>query len=138
MRSLDISWMWQKCGVLDYDAHTKRWLVQKVDQNDRIMCKDNKPLVNGGLLSSGSFCKMDTQYWIPRIQFMFRAEDPRIFAERVAKAYFDRQAAEAGIRYNLYLDCMPVDGLVEINQNAINNITYLAKDATPRLKAVKG
>ncbi len=138
MRNPEVSWQWQKSGVLDYDSKTKRWLVQKVDADDKITCSDKKPLVNGGLLPNGTFCKSDAQYWIPKIQLAFLAEDPSQFAARVASAYFAREATEAGIRYNLYLDCMPVDGLVQMSESAINNITYLAKDSTPVLKSVKG
>ena len=138
MRSKDVSWYWQKCGVLDYDEGTRRWLVQKTDSKDRVLTKDGEPLVNGGLDSAGHFSLLDTQYWIPRIQMMFLAEDPIVFAKRVAQAYHDRDAVEANIRYNLYLDCMPVDGLVEMSQVSLNNITHLAKNSTPKLRADKG
>ncbi|VDD79452.1 unnamed protein product [Mesocestoides corti] len=124
MRSVEVSWHWQKCAVIDYNWNTKKWLVRRKISN---ICGPTKdPTV------------AESQYWIPRIQLMFLAEDPVIFAKRVAQAYYDREAAEATIRYNLYLDCMPVDGLVEMNQSTINHITYLAKESTPRLKAVKG
>ncbi|EUB63950.1 Dynein heavy chain 1, axonemal [Echinococcus granulosus] len=138
MRSKDVSWYWQKCGVLDYDEATRRWLVQKTDASDRILTKDGDPMVNGGLDSKGQFCQVDSQYWIPRIQLMFLAEDPVVFAKRVAQAYHDREAAEATIRYNLYLDCMPVDGLVEMSQTTLDSITHLAKGSSPQLRTAKG
>ncbi|VDM31966.1 unnamed protein product [Hydatigera taeniaeformis] len=138
MRSKDVSWYWQKCGVLDYDEVTRRWLVQKTDASDRILTNDGDPIVNGGLDSKGQFCQVDSQYWIPRIQLMFLAEDPAVFAKRVAQAYHDREAAEATIRYNLYLDCMPVDGLAEMSRTTLDSITHLARDSTPGLKAAKG
>nr|CAB3238468.1 dynein heavy chain 1, axonemal-like [Phallusia mammillata] len=40
---------------------------------------------------------------------MFRAEDASVFAHRVAEAYRLRKKTEGLIRYNLYIDCMPLD-----------------------------
>lgn len=138
VRSKDVSWLWQKCGVLHYDPDTRRWLVQKTDTSDRILNSDGQPIVNGGMDSNGHFCLLDSQYWIPRIQLLFLAEDPVIFAERVAKAYKERNDAESAIRYNLYLDCMPVNGLVEMDPKTLDNITHLAFDTSSQLRSCKG
>ena len=42
---------------------------------------------------------LQNQYWVPRIQLMFRAEDARVFARRVADAYRLRKNTEGLIRY---------------------------------------
>jgi hypothetical protein len=41
----------------------------------------------GGLESEGG-----TYYWVPRVRVMFSAEDPRVFASRVANAHMSRSA----------------------------------------------
>ena len=72
---------------------------------------------------------MAGQYWIPRVRLMFRAEDPRLFAERVAEAFFSRRLTEALLRYHLYVDCMPMDGVGELDQGSLKRVTELAKGA---------
>ncbi|KAM3174254.1 hypothetical protein ACTXT7_010920 [Hymenolepis weldensis] len=138
IRSRDVKWCWQRCGVLDYDVNIRRWFVQKTDSGDRILNKEGQPIVNGGIDSHGYYCQLDSQYWIPRIQLMFLAEDPVIFAKRVASAYKARNEAESTIRYNLYLDCMPVNGVAEMDQRVLDDITELALDGSPQLKNDKG
>ena len=69
------------------------------------------------------------QYWIPRVRLMFRAEDPRLFAERVADAFVSRRLTEALLRYHLYVDCMPMDGVGELDQASLKRMTDWAKGA---------
>lgn len=133
-----MNWCWQRCGVLDYDVNIRRWFVQKTDSSDRILNKEGQPIVNGGMDSHGYYCQLDSQYWIPRIQLMFLAEDPVIFAKRIASAYKARNEAESTIRYNLYLDCMPLNGVAEMDQRVLDDITELALDGSPQLKNDKG
>ena len=38
-------------------------------------------------------------YWVPRVRLMFAAEDPTVFADRVAQAYHLRHKTEALLRY---------------------------------------
>lgn len=40
-----------------------------------------------------------------------QGEDPFLFAKRVAEAHQLRKRAEATLRYNLYVDSMPVDDI---------------------------
>ncbi|VDN11644.1 unnamed protein product, partial [Dibothriocephalus latus] len=138
MRNPELSWAWQRVGVLDYEPKSKQWLVQKSDACNRVLDDQKNPVVNGGLQPTGHFTKMPTQYWVPRIQIRFIAEDPVVFAKRIATAYRSREDTEAAIRYNLYLDCMPTEGLVEMDQAALKRIKYLAKDSTPVLKKKTG
>ena len=35
----------------------------------------------------------DIHYWVPRVRLMFAAEDPTVFARRVAHAHMTRYAA---------------------------------------------
>jgi len=60
---------------------------------------------------------------------MFRAEDPRLFAERLADAFDARQQTEALLRYHLYVDCMPMDGVGELDQASLKRMTDWAKGA---------
>jgi dynein heavy chain len=41
----------------------------------------------------------------------FSAEDPEMYAGRFAAAQAGRAAAEAALRYNLYVDCMPTEDI---------------------------
>jgi len=52
-------------------------------------------------LATGSRVMLTSQYWVPRVQLMFRAEDARVFARRVADAYRLRKRTEGLIRYHV-------------------------------------
>ena len=45
----------------------------------------------------------------------FEAEDPRKFVRRLATAIRNREQADAKIRYNYYIDCMPIQDLNELD-----------------------
>lgn len=137
IRDPSIDWAWQPIGVLDYDDTTKLWLVQKTNKDGRIIDNDGTPVVDGGLLQSGHFLELPSQYWIPRVQLMFLAESPLQFASRVVEAYRSRELHEALLRYHLYLDCMPMDGLGELDQSSLKRMIRLSKDETPVLKRQK-
>nr|WAW84827.1 axonemal dynein heavy chain 1 [Halisarca dujardinii] len=86
------------------------------------------------LLSRKRFTPYDTEdhleYWVPRIHLMFQAEDPRVFAQRLHRAYRMREATESCLRYNLYVDCMPVDTVADMSTEGIKKISQLAKSLT--------
>lgn len=105
------------------------WLVQKVNADWRIVDNNNEPLINGGKNKNGEFVYMPTQYWIPRIQIMFMAEDPIIFAKRIAFAVKERFKCENSLRYNLYLDCMPNENTGELNNYVLRRVVSLAKNS---------
>jgi len=46
---------------------------------------------------------------------LFNAEDPRIFAQRVAQAHQERIYADSQIRYNFFIDNMPNQELPELD-----------------------
>ena len=43
-----------------------------------------------------------------------QAEDPFHFAKRIVAAHRNRLFAAVQIRYNYYIDCMPVDSIYEV------------------------
>jgi dynein heavy chain len=57
-----------------------------------------------------------------RLQICFDAEDPRIFARRVKAAQTAAGNAETMIRYNLYVDCMPMDDVGSLNSEQIRRV----------------
>ena len=73
---------------------------------------------------------------VHRIQLCFRAEDPFIFTRRVAAAYAAREAAEAAIRYQLYIECMPTEELPTMEKERVSRMLALAL-CTPKLKENK-
>ncbi|ESO89348.1 hypothetical protein LOTGIDRAFT_210379 [Lottia gigantea] len=114
----DIVYDWFQVGVLDYHEKSKQYLVQKLDQDGRVIVESDE---NGEMVPSPS------QYWIPRIRMMFTAEDPRLFARRVANAFELRRMCESELRYNLYIDCMPMDGVGELDQASLKRMIEWAK-----------
>ena len=50
---------------------------------------------------------------LTRINLLFDAEDPRIFAQRVVQAHSERVYADSQIRYNFFIDFMPFEELPE-------------------------
>ncbi|KAH8863214.1 Dynein heavy chain 1, axonemal [Schistosoma japonicum] len=68
---------------------------------------------------------------------MFLAEDPHIFARRVANAFKSRQQHESALRYNMYLDCMPNEGIGELSSAVLKRMTFLAKGCIHSIKSSK-
>ena len=75
----------------------------------------------------------NVHYWIPRIRVMFLAEDPTVFARRVAHAHMSRSKTEALLRYHLYIDCMPTDEMAELDSDSLHRIVSTARSSL-RLK----
>lgn len=73
------------------------------------------------------------QYWVPRIQLLFCAEDPRVFTQRVVEANALRKNTEALLLYNLYVDCMPSEGQRLVSEQSLNKIKQWAM-STPRMR----
>lgn len=46
----------------------------------------------------------------------FLAEDPRHFADRVAAAFNGRKKTETHLRYHFYVDSMPNEGVIDLDQ----------------------
>ncbi|KAK0056678.1 dynein heavy chain 1 axonemal-like isoform X1 [Biomphalaria pfeifferi] len=124
-----IVYSWFDIGVLDYNADTKLFLVQLCNKKGRIVDPEGKTVINGGIFDNGQRMSLPGQWWIPRIRIMFRAEDPRIFADRLAAAFRSRKVCEAELRYNLYIDCMPMDGVGELDQASLKRMIEWAHSA---------
>ncbi|XP_059153506.1 dynein axonemal heavy chain 1-like [Physella acuta] len=132
-----IEYDWYDAGVLDYDADTKKYFVQRVDENCRIVDPNGEMVINGSIDPvTGKRNIYPNQFWIERWRLMFRAEDPRIFADRVAFAYQARKQCEAELRYTLYVDCMPMDGLGNLTEKNFAEIEKRAH-STPGLSKFK-
>ena len=79
--------------------------------------------------SSSELNKKPVQFWVPRIRLMFCAEDPVNFAHRVVDAFELRRKTEILLRYHLYIDCMPTEGVSSITPEALKRITRWSKTA---------
>ncbi|XP_078000357.1 dynein axonemal heavy chain 1-like isoform X2 [Glandiceps talaboti] len=124
-----LEYEWFDVGMLDYDAESKLFLVQKVDIEGRIIDETGEPIVNGGLKDDGQRIDLICQYWIPRVRLMFIAENPDLYAKRVAEAFRLRKHTEALLRYNLYVDCMPMEGVGDLDSESLKRMVEWAKGA---------
>jgi len=79
---------------------------------------------------------------LPRLYLLFDAEDKRLFAKRLAAAYRMRAYADALIKYNFFIDNMPIDDLPEPDseqQNRIMNMALPRKGpVTPEANSIMG
>ena len=73
--------------------------------------------------------------YIHRIELLFDIEDPFRFVERIKSAYESRKEAYAVLRYNLYVDCMPAEGLPMLDSEQMNRVLTNAL-CTKELKGV--
>ena len=139
---------WTDVGTLDYDDMKQLFLVQVVGTGG---LQHNVIPAANGVMENGTVngeahgneepkrkrSKVEgAQFWVPRTQLLFAAEDPINFAERVAKAYALRCETEALLRYNLYVDCMPMDGVVRLDPSSLERMITWAK-GTRTLKSDK-
>lgn len=125
---------WVPVGVLGYNANTKLYHVRRVVP----VAPEMKRSILTGVASELSTAKEEKKadhrdYHVPRIQLMFRAEDPEVFAKRVASAERLRRLTEALLRYNFYIDCMPTDHLPPLEHTQLNKMVHWAQD-TPGLQ----
>ena len=72
---------------------------------------------------------------VSRLSLQFFAEDPRIFADRIASAVNKRAAAERRLRYNLYVDCMPTDEMQPLDEEQVARIVNSAMNTEALLVA---
>lgn len=69
------------------------------------------------------------------IHVIFNVEDPELFANRVARAHTLRRQAEAAIRYNLYVDSMPVDESETLDSEQVARIKRLCHNTPAFLRS---
>ncbi|XP_070580015.1 dynein axonemal heavy chain 1-like isoform X2 [Ptychodera flava] len=124
-----LEYEWFDVGMLDYDPEDKLYLVQKVDIEGRVVDGNGDPIINGGINEDGQRIELASQYWIPRVRVMFAAENPTVFARRVAEAFRLRKHTEALLRYNLYVDCMPMEAVGELDSESLKRMVEWAKGA---------
>ncbi|XP_042305771.1 dynein axonemal heavy chain 1 isoform X2 [Sceloporus undulatus] len=117
----------------EYDCRTpEEWLLLGVEPGS----EDRKPVPGKALLPTddvlghGRAPLMPCQYWVSRVRLLFLAEDPRIFAQRVISANNMRKETQALLLYNLYVDCMPVDGLQTIEEKSLQHMKQMAMETS--------
>uniref|UniRef100_A0A2K6RAQ5 Dynein axonemal heavy chain 1 n=1 Tax=Rhinopithecus roxellana TaxID=61622 RepID=A0A2K6RAQ5_RHIRO len=132
-KSQKLKYEWCKVGVLDYDEEKKLYLVHKTDEKGLVRDEMGRPILNAGVTPEGRPPLQVCQYWVPRIQLLFCAEDPCVFAQRVVQANALRKNTEALLLYNLYVDCMPSDGQRVISEQSLSKIKQWAL-STPRMR----
>ncbi|XP_032988956.1 dynein axonemal heavy chain 1 isoform X1 [Rhinolophus ferrumequinum] len=132
-KSRELKYKWCNVGVLDYDEEKKLYLVHKTDENGLVRDEMGKPILNGGVTAEGRPPLLICQYWVPRIQLLFCAEDPRVFTQRVVQANALRKNTEALLLYNLYVDCMPSEGQRILSEQSLSRIKQRAM-STPRMR----
>jgi hypothetical protein len=124
-----IKYSWESVGVIDHDKNTKFWLVQRLTADERVLDENNTPVINRGVRPDGSRRLRPNQYWVPRIQLQFLAEDPRQFADRVEAAFNERKMTEAFLRYQFYVDSMSNDGVMNLDQVSFEKMLSWSKNA---------
>jgi dynein heavy chain len=100
---------WSECRMLGYDEEVHAYNVQ--------------------------FCDTGIEEKVSRLHLLFFAEDPRVFADRIASAVNRRDAAERRLRYNLYVDCMPTDEMQPLDEEQVARIVNSAMNTEALLVA---
>uniref|UniRef100_A0A8C5T8B7 Dynein axonemal heavy chain 1 n=1 Tax=Malurus cyaneus samueli TaxID=2593467 RepID=A0A8C5T8B7_9PASS len=140
-KNQELIYEWIDVGVLDYDKETELYLVHKTDSKGLVRDEEGKPILNGGITPEGRPPLLPCQYWVPRVCLQFLAEDPQVFAERVASAENLRKKTHGLLMYHLYVDCMPTEGPDTINEKSLQRMKRLAihtpNYAMPKLKDEK-
>uniref|UniRef100_A0A674I6L3 Dynein axonemal heavy chain 1 n=1 Tax=Terrapene triunguis TaxID=2587831 RepID=A0A674I6L3_9SAUR len=133
----ELIYKWVSVGVLDYDKETKLYLVHKTNKRGMVRDEEGRPILNGGVTPEGRAPLMPCQYWVPRVRLLFLAEDPHVFAQRVVSANTLCKETQALLRYNLYVDCMPVDGLRSIDEKSLGRMKQLAMSTSHLRKEIR-
>ncbi|KAL6436551.1 hypothetical protein ACFW04_004787 [Cataglyphis niger] len=134
---------WINLGIIDGIRYPLPAIVfvEKILHKERIFDRDDKTLSNlFGWFNAAvtnydnkrklwSVLTLDTfkrKFLLPRIYIRFYGEDPRKFAQRIANAVKQRQITESRIRYQFYLDCMPVDSMPTLDEKQQEAIIFSA------------
>ncbi|KAG8459526.1 hypothetical protein KFE25_012861 [Diacronema lutheri] len=67
---------------------------------------------------------------LARIDLLFAAEDPFVFAKRVAAAHRARAEVDALLRRELYVDSMPTEGITALDKERLSRMLALARPPT--------
>ncbi|KAI8820875.1 dynein heavy chain and region D6 of dynein motor-domain-containing protein [Fimicolochytrium jonesii] len=138
---------WRHCFVLGYNEKTNLWKVRwrnisgwaynrivdvedgdhaeepDDDGEDDSESGDEKDEFHAGALRAAT----RKESWIHRINLLFLAEDPFIFAQRVAAAYRLREEVARSLQYSFYIDCMPMEQSLQIPGAQLSRIGLLAQ-----------
>lgn len=106
--------------MFHYDKERQEYLVGRVNNN-------GQPLVIRDLEAMKEHAEKDgNYYWVKRLYLLFDSEDPVKFANRFADADRRRRLVEALLRYHLYIDCMPTNGLPQLTRDSLNRMLHFA------------
>lgn len=67
-------------------------------------------------------CAQADPEWIHRLYICFDAEDPRMYAQRLAAAYRGRCDKEEALQLSLLVDCMPYGDMPQLSVEQINRM----------------
>lgn len=88
-------------AVGDFDPQTQRWAVITLDKEKQI-------------------------YRVPRVYVLFKAENPKIFAERLRDAVASRNSVQRELKFQLYVDCMNLAGVMDPDKRLMEKIERLS------------
>lgn len=116
---------WAPCKAIAYNPDAETFLVVWDASNDQseVRCESCR----GEL---GSPTNDGLRWQLRRLQICFDAEDPVYFVERVCDAYKRRLRVASTIRYNLYVDCMPLEDSPEPCEDQLDAVLSLAINTT--------
>jgi len=117
---------WLPCTVTGWNPSTGMYTI--------IWSEQALPFVLGQSAPVSHHQKVTAQVY--PIDIVMDCEDPLLFARRVGRAHELRREHEAAIRYELYINSMPVDELEGLDTEQANRILQLAQ-STPQLAASK-
>jgi dynein heavy chain len=113
---------WRDCLVIAYNEVSKQWKIKwrsyngweldkKLDTNQRFIHPEDEGLIEEfeGLDVNPNDVIDGKELWVHRIDLMFLAENPENVAKRIAYAYQSRYQMSLQLKYNFYIDCMPLD-----------------------------
>ena len=150
LKDSNLHFSWHNVSVRGYDAEKQQWHVTPDDREHYVFdmyrpdkrtrqpeaIEEKRQSTDNGTTNGHNGYEEHTRhhengthgdYDIPRIQLCFLAEDPRIFADRVAKAYHDRKRTEAELRSVLFIDCMPTDGIGKLDDERVKRMVELTR-----------
>lgn len=109
----DGSVAWVECTVVDHDAAANKYavVIRKAALARTAAAPQGEPGAAEGAAEDAASAAGEVVRWVPRVALCFHAEDPFVFARRHADAHASRGRAESLLRYNLYIDCMPTEGI---------------------------
>ncbi|TPX58491.1 hypothetical protein PhCBS80983_g03079 [Powellomyces hirtus] len=144
--------IWRDCLVTAYNWTTKLWMVkwnnvngwtyahsydktkddesgpeseEEEDQDESDHADNNKAGRKAGA-------------WVHRINLVFLAEDPFVFAQRVAAAYRLREQVARTLKYNFFIDCMPTEQAIQIPGTQLSRVLTMAAYKKPGDKKSQG